>query len=132
MIEFIKVNEMKQIVRVLNTFVFLAATAVLVGVYYEGMAREWFPIVGILILAADYSFLASTMINVIYFRKEKRLLVMSLLSMILIVIAIVMKVRGMSYPVWSLTAWNFYIWLYYGYLVIKGAWKPKRKRIFAK
>jgi hypothetical membrane protein len=123
---------MKQIVRFLNTFVFLAATAVLVGVYYEGMAREWFPIVGIFILAADYSFLVSAMINLVYFRKQKNLLIMSILSMVLIAIAFVMKVRGMSYPIWSVAAWNFYIWLYYGYLVIKGAWKPKRKRIFAK
>lgn len=123
---------MKQIVRFLNTFVFLAATAVLVGVFYEGMAREWFPIVGVFILAADYSFLASTLINLVYFRKQKKLLIMSLLSAILIVIAVVMRARGMSYPIWSLTAWNYYIWLYYGYLVLKGAWKPKRKRIFAK
>ena len=88
---------MKQIVKFLNTFVFFIATAVLLGVYYEGIAREWFPIVGIFIL-----------------------------------MAVVMKVRGLSYPVWSLAAWNFYIWFVYGYLVIKGCWRPKRKRIFAK
>lgn len=123
---------MKQIVRFLNTFVFLAATAVLVGVYYEGLAREWFPIVGIFILAADYSFMVSTLINLVYFRKEKKLLMLSLVSLVLITIAVIMKVRGMSYPLWSLSIWNFYIWLSYGYLVIKGAWKPKRKRIFAK
>jgi hypothetical protein len=64
---------MKQLVRFLNWFVFLASTAVLVGVYYEGMAREWFPIVGAFILAADISFFVSTLINLFYFRKEKAL-----------------------------------------------------------
>lgn len=132
MIEINRTVEMKQIVRFLNIFVFLAATAVLVGVYYEGMAREWFPIVSIFILAVDYSFIASTMINLIYFRKEIKLIIMSVLSVILIVTAIVMKVKEMDYPLWSLAAWNIYIWLYYGYLVVNGAWKPKRKRIFAK
>jgi hypothetical protein len=123
---------MKQLVRFLNWFVFLAATAVLVGVYYEGMAREWFPIVGAFILTADVSFLVSTMINLIYFRKEKTLLILSLFSLALIIIAVVMKVREINYPIWSLAAWNFYIWFCYGYLVIRGCWKRKRKRIFAK
>jgi hypothetical protein len=130
--EYNKVKEMKQIVRFLNTFVFLVSTAVLIGVYYEGFAREWFPIVGVFILAADYSFIASTAINLIYFRKEKKLLLFSLFSAVLIAAAVIMKIRGISYPVWSLAAWNIYIWLLYGYLVIKGCWRPKRKRIFVK
>ena len=56
---------LKKIVYFFNYFVFLAATLAIAGVFYEGMEQKWFDLVGIFILFMDYSFLLSTILNII-------------------------------------------------------------------
>lgn len=41
-------NMLKKIIRFLNAFVFIAATAAVGGVFYEGMELKWFDFVKIL------------------------------------------------------------------------------------
>lgn len=64
---------LKKIIRFLDAFVFIAATAAIGGVFYEGMELKWFDFVGILIILMDYSFLVSTIINLIAERKKSGL-----------------------------------------------------------
>ena len=113
---------MKKIIPMLNIFVFCAATLAIIGVFYEGMALRWFPVVGILIIIMDFSFILSTIVNLIFYRKSKILLSFSLLSLILIVIAFVMKGMKIEYPIIGLVLWYFYIWFYYGVQLSKKSW----------
>ena len=54
---------MKKIIQILNIFVFCATTLAIMGVFYERMALKWFPVVGILIIIMDFSFILSTIVN---------------------------------------------------------------------
>ena len=41
-------------------------------------------------------------------------------SMIIIIIAVVMKFAAVNYPAITLVLWYFYIWFFYGFLIVKG------------
>ena len=110
---------MKKIVHILNICVFAAATLAIMGVVYEGYALEWFPIVGIFIMAADWSFILSTAVNLFFYRKNKMILSFSIASLIIIAAALVMKAMEIEYPVIALVLWWVYIWFYYGFMVSK-------------
>lgn len=94
-------------------FVFVATTLAIAGVFYEGMALKWYQGVSILVMCMDFSFIISTVINLIPDRKSKWFYV-DLFSLVAIVVAIFMKVMGIAYPIWSLVAWYFYLWFNYG------------------
>lgn len=106
-------NMMKKIVRVLDVFVFIAATAAMGGVFYEGMELKWFDFVGILIILMDYSFLVSTIVNLIAEHKSSWIK-FHIFSLILLIVAIIMKVLSIPYPSILLVLWYFYIWFLYG------------------
>lgn len=97
----------------LNYFVFIATTVAIAGVFYEGMALKWFDIVGVFVLVMDVSFIVSTLVNLLVYRKTKWLYV-NLFSILMIAVALVMKICAISYPIWSLVFWYFYIWFVYG------------------
>ena len=61
---------MCKISRILNYFVFIVTTLAIAGVFYEGMALEWFDIVGVFIMAMDVSFIISTLINLFVCKKN--------------------------------------------------------------
>ncbi len=96
-----------------TVFVFIAATLAIAGVIYEGLTLQWYPIVGLFIIIMDYSFLASVLINIFIERTSKWIKV-HLFSLILLMIAIVMKLAGIDYPPISLVFWYLYIWITYG------------------
>jgi len=104
---------MNKLSKVLNYFVFIFTTIAIAGVFYEGMSLEWFDIVGIFIIAMDVSFLISTVINLFVYRRTKWIYI-NIFSALMIVIAITMKLCSISYPIWSLVFWYFYIWFLYG------------------
>ena len=104
---------MQKVSKILNYFVFIVTTIAIAGVFYEGMALEWFDIVGVFILIMDVSFIVSTLINLFVSRKTKWMYV-NIFSILMIVVAIVMKLCAISYPIWSLVLWYFYIWFVYG------------------
>lgn len=104
---------MKKISEILNCFVFIAATTTIAGVFYEGMALKWYSVVGVLIPIMDFSFIISTVLNLIADRKTKWIYA-NIFSLIAIIVAIAMKVLGIEYPIWSLVVWYFYIWFLYG------------------
>ena len=95
------------------------------GIVYEGYALQWFNVVGVLILIADCLFLLSTVVNLFYFRKCKAIFTFSIISLIMIVIAVVMKVMEIEYPIITLVLWLFYIWFYYGIMLSKKLWVKK-------
>ena len=39
--------------------------------------------------------------------------------MIIIIIAVVMKFAAVNYPANTLVLWYFYIWFFYGFLIVK-------------
>jgi len=105
-----------KIAQKINPFVFLTATLSIAAVFYEGITLKWYPAVTIFILIMDYSFLLSTIYNLITARKDKLMFPFSLFSLLLIIAALVLKITGTAYPPAALTLWYFYIWLYYGYI----------------
>lgn len=108
-----EVCSMCKVSKVLNYIVFIATTIAIAGVFYEGMALKWFDIVGIFIIFMDVSFIISTIVNLFVCRKTKWIYV-NVFSILMIVIALSMKLFSVSYPIWSLVFWYFYIWFVYG------------------
>lgn len=109
---------MNKIANIIDKIVFITTTLAIAGVFYEGMELEWFAIVGVLILCMDYSFLIATVIHLINDRKSKWVWV-HIFSLIILLVAIVMKILGITYPTISLVLWYFYIWFLYGIINVK-------------
>ena len=116
---------LRKISKILDVFVFLATTLAIAGVFYEGMTLKWYDIVGILVICMDYSFIPATIIHLIVDRKEK-MIWFHVFSMVIIMIAIIMKIAGMDYPAITLVLWYFYIWFLYGTINVKVFWPDKR------
>ena len=116
---------LRKVSKILDVFVFIATTLAIAGVFYEGMTLKWYDIVGILVICMDYSFMPATIIHLIVDRKEK-IIWFHVFSMVIILIAIVMKIAGMDYPAITLVLWYFYIWFLYGALNAKAFWLDKR------
>lgn len=108
-----------RVTRVIDLVVFTATTLAIAGVFYEGMTLKWYDLVGVLVICMDYSFMPATVIHLITDRKEKTIW-LHLFSMIIIIIAVVMKFAAVYYPAITLVLWYFYIWFFYGFLVVKG------------
>lgn len=77
------------------------------------MALKWFDIVGLFVIVMDVSFIISTLVNFFVYRKTKWIYINGF-SILMIVVALAMKFCGVSYPIWSLVFWYFYIWFTYG------------------
>lgn len=116
---------LRKVSKILDVFVLIATTLAIAGVFYEGMTLKWYDIVGILVICMDYSFMPATIIHLIVDRKEK-MIWFHVFSMVIIMIAIIMKIAGMDYPAITLVLWYFYIWFLYGALNIKTFWLDKR------
>ena len=110
-----RINKLSSIIDVI---VFVATTLAIAGVFYEGMTRKWYDLVGILVVCMDYSFLLATIIHLVADRKEKRISV-HYFSLVILIIAIVMKISGLEYPAIALVLWYFYIWFLYGIIITK-------------
>lgn len=104
---------MCRVSKILNCFVFIATTIAIAGVFYEGMALKWFDIVRVFILIMDVSFIISTLVNLFVDRKTKWIYV-NIFSILMIIVALIMKLLTITYPIWSLVFWYFYIWFVYG------------------
>ena len=118
-------NMIKKIIKVMDIAVFVFTTIAIAGVFYEGMTLKWYDVVGIFVVCMDYSFMPTTILHLIADRKEKWYL-LHIFSMILIVIAIVMKIAGMAYPAITLVLWYFYLWFLYGSILV-GRYIANRK-----
>ncbi len=110
---------MKKMIDALHVFTFLAATLAIIGVVYEGFALKWFPVVGVLILIMDFLFMLSTAVNLVFYRKDKVLLGFSVFSLALILTAFLMKGMQIDFPIFGLVFWYFYVWFYYGFLIVR-------------
>ncbi len=117
-------GKIRRISKVIDIFVFVATTLAIAGVFYEGMTLKWYDAVGILVICMDYSFMPATIIHLVIDRKDK-MICFHVFSMIIILIAIVMKIIGMDYPAITLVLWYFYIWFVYGILNVKALWTDK-------
>ena len=116
---------LRKVSKIIDLFVFIATTLAIAGVFYEGMTLKWYGIVGILVICMDYSFMPATIIHLIVDRKRK-MIWFHIFSMVIILIAIVMKIAGMDYPAITLVLWYFYIWFLYGALNVKSFGLNKR------
>ena len=116
---------LRKVSKIIDLFVFIATTLAIAGVFYEGMTLKWYGIVGILVICMDYSFMPATIIHLIVDRKRK-MIWFHIFSMVIILIAIVMKIAGMDYPAITLVLWYFYIWFLYGALNVKSYGLNKR------
>ena len=116
---------LRKVSKIIDLFVFIATTLAIAGVFYEGMTLKWYGIVGILVICMDYSFMPATIIHLIVDRKGK-MIWFHIFSMVIILIAIVMKIAGMDYPAITLVLWYFYIWFLYGALNVKSFVLNKR------
>lgn len=61
----------------------------------------------------DVSFIISTLVNLFVDRKTKWIYV-NIFSILMIILALAMKLLAITYPIWSLVFWYFYIWFVYG------------------
>lgn len=104
---------MCKVSKVLNYLVFIAATIAIAGVFYEGMAMKWFDIVGIFIITMDVLFAIATLFNLFICKKTKWIYI-NIFSIIMIIVALGMKFCNVTYPIWTLVFWYFYIWFVYG------------------
>ena len=110
-------ERLQKISRIIDAIVFAATTLAIAGVFYEG---------GIFVVCMDYTFLLATIIHLIADRKEKRISV-HYFSLVILIIAIVMKIAGLEYPAVTLVLWYFYIWFLYGITIIKTNPTVRRK-----
>ncbi|MCR4786030.1 MAG: hypothetical protein K5847_05180 [Lachnospiraceae bacterium] len=115
---------LRKVSKILDVFVFLAATLAIAGVFYEGMTLKWYSIVGILVVCMDYSFIPATIIHLVV-DKNKKILWFHVFSMVIIFIAIIMKIAGVAYPAIALVLWYFYIWFLYGTINAKPFWSGR-------
>lgn len=111
-------ERLQKISRIIDAIVFAATTLAIAGVFYEGMTLKWYGPVGIFVVCMDYTFLLATIIHLIADRKEKRISV-HYFSLVILIIAIVMKISGLEYPAVALVLWYFYIWFLYGIIITK-------------
>ena len=117
-------NALKRIIRVMDIAVFIFTTIAIAGVFYEGMTLKWYDLVGIFVICMDYSFMPTTILHLIADRKEKWYPV-HIFSMLLIIVAVVMKIAGIAYPAITLLLWYFYLWFLYGSILV-GRYAVKR------
>ena len=116
---------LRKTLKIIDVFVFIATTLAIAGVFYEGMTLKWYGIVGILVICMDYSFMPATIIHLIV-DKKKTIIWFHVFSIVIILIAVIMKIAGMDYPAITLVLWYFYIWFLYGAINIKAFWPDKR------
>ena len=109
---------LRKVSKYIDLFVYIATTLAIAGVFYEGMTLKWYDIVGILVICMDYSFIPATIIHLIV-DKKKKIIWFHVFSLVIILIAIIMKIAGMDYPAITLVLWYFYIWFLYGSLNVK-------------
>ena len=119
-------ERLQKISRIIDAIVFAATTLAIAGVFYEGMTLKWYGPVGIFVVCMDYTFLLATIIHLIADRKEKRISA-HYFSLVILIIAIVMKIAGLEYPAVTLVLWYFYIWFLYGITIIKTNPTVRRK-----
>ncbi|MBE5843674.1 MAG: hypothetical protein E7302_05760 [Butyrivibrio sp.] len=110
-------SKLEKISNILDCFVFAATTLAIAGVFYEGITLKWYTIVGIFVVCMDYSFIPATILYLITGRKNKYFFI-HVFSMILIVVAIIMKILGIPYPAITLLLWYFYLWFLYGSILV--------------
>ena len=111
-------DRLRRITEIIDIIVFTAATLAIAGVFYEGMTLKWYGFVGILVICMDYSFMPATILHLIIDRKAKSF-GFHVFSLAIIIIAVVMKIAGVEYPAAALVLWYFYIWFFYGILIVK-------------
>ena len=111
-------EKLRRAAGVIDIVVFTATTLAIAGVFYEGMTQKWYDFVGILVICMDYSFMPATIIHLITDKKEKTVWI-HLFSLFIITAAIVMKLISVDYPAITLVMWYFYIWFFYGFLIVK-------------
>ena len=95
---------MKKAVNILNHLVFAAAMLAIigmilgvVGMVYEALLPAWLSFFVPVVITMDCLFLLSTLVNLFFFRKNETILSFSIVSLILIAIAFVMKGIGNYY-----------------------------------
>jgi hypothetical protein len=110
---------MQSFIRIFHIIVFVFATLTVGSIFYEGQTLQWYPFVPILILATDVLFIISTILNLVFFRKQKVMFFINIFSAVLIALAVIMKMMNLDYPAWTILVWNFYVLYLYGYLVMK-------------
>ena len=114
---------MKLIVKILSITTFVFSTATVASIFYEGMLLQWFSFVGIFILLTDIFFLLTTIVGLFYYKNIKSLYYIHLVSILMICIAIVITIiYSKDIPKWMFTLWEFYILLFYGYVVSRKLW----------
>jgi len=119
---------MKKAINILNILVFAAVTLAIAGFVYEAFVLEWFPAVGVLMLTADCLFILSTVVNLIFCRKNKVTLMFNIISFIMIVTAFIIKFGlNAEFPAIPHVLWFFYIWFYYGISLSKKLWIKQSK-----
>jgi hypothetical protein len=118
-----KLEKFMKILRTMNFLVFLLVSIVIISIFYEGVTLKWYPIVPILIIIADISFIVATILNIIFNRKVKILLYFNTFSVLFIVIAVIMKIFNITYPHWGFVLWNFYILYFFGAQVVINIYK---------
>lgn len=111
-------GKIRKITGFIDIVVFAATTLAIAGVFYEGMTLEWYDFVGILVICMDYSFMPATILHLITDRKEKTIWI-HLFSLAIIAAAVIMKLASMEYPAITLVLWYFYIWFFYGFLIVR-------------
>ena len=117
---------MKQIVRLLHLIVLISTTILIALIFYKGMGEKSYDVaIGIAVSIMDFGFIMSTVLNFIYFKKNKYIVGWTIFSSILIVIGLVLKELEIPYPQVSLLFWDFYLMYWYGYLVMTKQWKRK-------
>ena len=108
---------LKKIIRIMDIAVFVFTTIAIAAVFYEGMTQKWYDIVGIFVICMDYSFMPTTILHLIADTKEKWY-PLHIFSIVLIVVALVMKIAGIAYPAITLLLWYFYLWFLYGSILV--------------
>ena len=111
-------NGLKKLINIMDILVFVFTTLAIAGVFYEGMTLKWYDIVGIFVICMDYSFMPTTILHLIADKKDKWYAV-HVFSLMLIVVAIVMKIAGIAYPAITLLLWYFYLWFLYGSILVR-------------
>ena len=115
---------MKTLIKLLSILTFVLSTITVASICYEGIILKWLSLVGVSILITDIAFLITTIVGILYFRKNKILLYTHLFSFFVILVGVVVTLTfGKNMPKILFLLWEFYILYFYGVAICKKWWQ---------
>lgn len=120
----------KKIIRVLNWIVFISSLLTVLILSFQGMTQQLYPqILTLSIRLMDYSFIITVIMHLIYFRKNKVFIILTVFNLLLIIVAYSNLFIFGQFSNWAYLFWDYYLLIYFGALVVKQNWRRQENEL---